>query len=77
MTSNLSLAAHHYRAAITELPSLVDARINLASVALNAPSVVDRSEALAILAPVLDEDLAAEQRLSAEALLAQLSRSGN
>jgi hypothetical protein len=69
-------AARHYREAIAVMPNLPDARINLASIAVNAPGLVGRDEALAVLAPFGDAStLSEEQRAAVGALRAQLLNS--
>jgi len=66
-------AAWHYRAALQAQPTLVEARMNLAALALSAPAVVDRDEALAVLAGVtVSAGASASQRQSAQALRLQL-----
>jgi hypothetical protein len=74
-----SEAARHYRLAIEAMPQLIDARINLATIALQAPGFVDRDEALSVLAPLGDgATLSVEQKTAVDALRAQLlSSSGN
>jgi hypothetical protein len=73
-TPDAELAAGHFREAIEQLPSLVDAHLNLAVLAVAAPSIVGRTEAQASLALVLSQpDLEPDQRAVAEELLAQLS----
>ena len=70
---DLPLAARHYREALERLPDLLDARINLATIAANAPAVVSPEEGLAVLAPLRDAHLGADQARTVDALRAQLS----
>ena len=74
---DLPLAARHYREALERLPDLLDARINLATIAANAPAVVSPEEGLAVLAPLRDAHLGADQARTVDALRAQLSAPGN
>lgn len=71
-----SVAARHYREAIATMPELPDARINLATIALHASTLVDREEALSVLAPLGEgAQLSPQQRSSLLALRAQLLNS--
>jgi len=71
-----SEAARHYREALATMPELAAARINLASIAVSAPVIVGRAEALAVLAPFGDAaQLSSEQRVAVDALRAQLLNS--
>jgi hypothetical protein len=73
-TPNLPLAARHYREALARQPSIVDARINLASIAAVAPQVVSPAEALQQLARLQGTPgLKPEQQRTVEELRAQLS----
>ena len=74
---DLPLAARHYREALERLPDLLDARINLATIAANAPAVVSPEEGLAVLAPLRDAHLGADQARTVDALRAQLSAPGS
>jgi tetratricopeptide (TPR) repeat protein len=67
-------AAQHYRRALEQLPGLVDARINMAGIAVDAPELVEPEEALQLLLPlVIDPKLDPAQRLTIENIAAQLS----
>lgn len=63
-------AARHYRRALALQPGLVDARINLAGLALSAPELIDAGEALTVLQPLLDADQLDTSRLLAAQQLA-------
>ncbi len=66
-------AAHHYRAALERMPELIEARMNLASLALSAPTVVDRDEAIELLTGVsIASGATAEQREEAQLMRLQL-----
>jgi len=68
-------AAYHYRRALKQLPGLVDARINLAGIAVDSPELVEPQEARDLLLPlVIDPDLDPAQRLKLEDIAAQLSK---
>jgi protein O-mannosyl-transferase len=73
---DLPLAAEHFREALERLPDLLDARINLATIAAAAPSVVSAEEGLETLQPLRDAPLTAEQARVVDALRAQLSAAG-
>jgi hypothetical protein len=68
-------AARHYRSAIEKLPTLVDARIDLAGIALSRPDVMPTLEARALLTVMLGDPsrLPADRRAAAAQLLAELS----
>lgn len=69
-------AAHHYRLALEQLPGLIEARINLAGIAVEHPELIDADEARALLLPlVMDPDLDPAQRLTIEDLATQLPTS--
>ena len=73
-TPNVPLAAQHYRDALAHQPALIDARINLASIAVSAPEVVGRGEALVTLAGLASESgLRDDQRRTVAELRAQLA----
>jgi len=66
-------AARHYRAALDSVPGLAEARINLASLALSAPMVVDRDEALDLLTGVnIASGATPEQRQAAQLMRLRL-----
>jgi hypothetical protein len=66
-------AARHYRTALDKLPALVDARINLASIAITHPEIVEPHEARELLLPlVMNPDLDPSQRLTIQELASQL-----
>jgi len=73
---DLPLAAKHYRAALERLPHLVDARINLATIAAAAPDVVTPEEGLAELDQLDGLTLTPDQGRVAGELRAQLSAAG-
>ncbi len=67
-------AAWHYRQALEQLPELIDARINLASIAIQNPELINPDEARELLLPlVMNPELDPGQRLTIENLAAQLS----
>jgi len=70
---DLPRAARHFRSALGRMPGLVDARINLATLAASAPAVVAPQEGLALLEPLRDATLPEEQARAVEDLRAQLS----
>lgn len=71
-------AARHYREALALDPTLVDARQNLASLALTSPGLVAPEEALALLEPLRrDASLAPERRAAVDQLLGKLSASSS
>jgi len=70
---DVPLAARHFREALERLPSLVDARINLASIAASAPQVVTPEEGLAALATLHAGELSPERAQAVDELRAQLS----
>ncbi len=76
MSTNPRAAADHFRQALVALPALVEARINLANVALMDPEAVPPAEALASLRLVLaNPDLDAARRALIEELADQLASS--
>ena len=70
---DLPRAARHFRSALEQLPDLADARINLATLAALAPSVVSPHEGLAVLEPLRDARLPESQARTVDELRAQLS----
>lgn len=70
---DLPRAAGHFRSALEHLPSLADARINLATLAAAAPDVVAPAEGLAALEALRGAELPADRAQVVEALRAQLS----
>ncbi|RKY19716.1 MAG: hypothetical protein DRQ55_10025 [Planctomycetota bacterium] len=67
-------ASRHYHLALEKDPSLVDARLDLAGIALSRPDVVPLLEAQALAATLLAEPkLEPERRMAASQLLLELS----
>lgn len=70
---DLPRAAGHFRAALERLPSLADARINLATLAAAAPAVVPPAEGLAQLEALRGAALPEDRARLVEELRVQLS----